>query len=120
MINKNMKTFVTLILASILLVGCAVPKNPKISWGKKCAVQGQQASGTSGEESYFISAATVMGGGGNQGSGSSGGSGGGSGSGADAGAELVRGPTRPVIAVRQYTALQPSSRRQRDRQRRHP
>ena len=42
MINKNMKTFVTLILASILLVGCAVPKNPKISWGKKCAVQGQQ------------------------------------------------------------------------------
>ena len=37
-----MKTFATLILASILLVGCAVPKNPKISWGKKCAVQGQQ------------------------------------------------------------------------------
>jgi|TARA_R110000744_G_scaffold137195_2_gene247657 hypothetical protein len=33
-----MKTFVTLILASILLVGCAVPKNPTLAWGKKCTV----------------------------------------------------------------------------------
>jgi hypothetical protein len=37
-----MKTFVTLILASILLVGCAVPKNPTLAWGKKCTVNGQQ------------------------------------------------------------------------------
>jgi hypothetical protein len=37
-----MKTFVTLILASILLVGCAVPKNPTLAWGKKCTVNGEQ------------------------------------------------------------------------------
>jgi hypothetical protein len=37
-----MKTFVTLILTSILLVGCAVPKNPTLAWGKKCTVNGQQ------------------------------------------------------------------------------
>jgi len=37
-----MKTFVTLIIASILLVGCAVPKNPTLAWGKKCTVNGQQ------------------------------------------------------------------------------
>tara|TARA_Y100000817_G_scaffold292582_1_gene264912 strand:+ start:425 stop:622 length:198 start_codon:yes stop_codon:yes gene_type:complete len=37
-----MKTFATIILASILLVGCSVPKNPKISWGKKCTVNGNQ------------------------------------------------------------------------------
>ena len=37
-----MKTFVTLILASILLVGCAVPKNPTLAWGKRCTVSGQQ------------------------------------------------------------------------------
>ena len=37
-----MKTFVTLILASILLVGCAVPKNPTLAWGKRCTLSGQQ------------------------------------------------------------------------------
>ena len=37
-----MKTFATLILTSILLVGCAVPKNPTLAWGKKCTVNGQQ------------------------------------------------------------------------------
>jgi uncharacterized lipoprotein YajG len=42
MINRNMKTFITLILASILLAGCAVPKNPSLSWGKKCTVNGNQ------------------------------------------------------------------------------
>ena len=38
----HMKTLVTLILASVLLVGCAVPKNPTLAWGKKCTVNGQQ------------------------------------------------------------------------------
>tara|TARA_Y100000748_G_scaffold301257_1_gene301183 strand:+ start:764 stop:976 length:213 start_codon:yes stop_codon:yes gene_type:complete len=42
MINKDMKTFATIILASILLIGCSVPKNPKVSWGKKCTVNGNQ------------------------------------------------------------------------------
>ena len=37
-----MKTFATLLIASLLLVGCSVPKNPTLSWGKKCAVQGEQ------------------------------------------------------------------------------
>ncbi len=37
-----MKRFATLLIASLLLVGCAVPKNPTLSWGKKCAVQGEQ------------------------------------------------------------------------------
>ena len=37
-----MKTFVTLILASNLLVGCAVPKNPTLAWGKRCTVSGEQ------------------------------------------------------------------------------
>jgi hypothetical protein len=37
-----MKRFVTLILASILLVGCAVPKNPTLAWGKRCTVSGEQ------------------------------------------------------------------------------
>ena len=41
-VNTNMKTIITLAIASILLVGCSVPKNPKLSWGKKCAVQGDQ------------------------------------------------------------------------------
>ena len=41
-VNKDMKTLATLILASILLVGCAVPKNPSLAWGKKCTVSGQQ------------------------------------------------------------------------------
>ena len=42
MINNHMKTIITLLIASILLVGCSVPKNPKLSWGKKCTVQGNQ------------------------------------------------------------------------------
>ena len=42
MINKDMKTSATIILASILLIGCSVPKNPKVSWGKKCTVNGNQ------------------------------------------------------------------------------
>ena len=37
-----MKTIITLAIASILLVGCSIPKNPKLSWGKKCTVQGNQ------------------------------------------------------------------------------
>ena len=37
-----MKTFATLLIASLLLVGCAIPKNPTLAWGKKCAVQGEQ------------------------------------------------------------------------------
>ena len=31
-----------IILTALLLVGCSVPKNPKVSFGKKCAVQGYQ------------------------------------------------------------------------------
>ena len=41
-VNMDMKTLATLILASILLVGCAVPKNPSLAWGKKCTVNGNQ------------------------------------------------------------------------------
>jgi|TARA_B110001454_G_C12345286_1_gene277834 hypothetical protein len=37
-----MKTFITVILTSILLVSCAVPNNPKLAWGKKCTVSGEQ------------------------------------------------------------------------------
>jgi hypothetical protein len=37
-----MKTFATLVLASILLVGCAVPKNPTLAWGKRCMDTGEQ------------------------------------------------------------------------------
>ena len=37
-----MKTLGTLLIASVLLAGCTIPKNPKISFGKKCAVQGDQ------------------------------------------------------------------------------
>ena len=37
-----MKTIIILAIASILLVGCSIPKNPKLSWGKKCTVQGNQ------------------------------------------------------------------------------
>ena len=29
-----MKTIITLAIASILLVGCSIPKNPKLSWGR--------------------------------------------------------------------------------------
>ena len=31
-----------IILTTLLLVGCSIPKNPKVSFGKKCAVQGDQ------------------------------------------------------------------------------
>ena len=31
-----------IILTALLLVGCSIPKNPKVSFGKKCAVQGDQ------------------------------------------------------------------------------
>jgi hypothetical protein len=31
-----------IILIALLLVGCSVPKSPKLSFGKKCAVQGDQ------------------------------------------------------------------------------
>ncbi len=41
-VNTNMKTILTIAIASILLAGCSIPKNPKVSWGKKCAVQGNQ------------------------------------------------------------------------------
>lgn len=33
-----MKTFIT-ILVAFLLTGCAIPKNPSISFGKKCHVE---------------------------------------------------------------------------------
>ena len=42
MINSRMKTILILLTASILLVGCSIPQNPKLSWGKKCTVQGNQ------------------------------------------------------------------------------
>ena len=35
-----MKTFILLIVA-LLLSGCAVPKNPSLSFGKKCHVEGE-------------------------------------------------------------------------------
>jgi len=31
-----------IILTALLLVGCSIPKNPKVSFGKKCAVQDDQ------------------------------------------------------------------------------
>ena len=31
-----------IILIALLLVGCSVPKSPKLSFGKKCALQGDQ------------------------------------------------------------------------------
>ncbi len=31
-----------ILLTALILVGCSVPKNPKMSFGKKCAVQGDQ------------------------------------------------------------------------------
>lgn len=31
-----------ILLTALILVGCSVPKNPKVSFGKKCAVQGDQ------------------------------------------------------------------------------
>ena len=31
-----------IILIALLLVGCSVPKSPKLSFGKKCTVQGDQ------------------------------------------------------------------------------
>ena len=37
-----MKIFTTLVLSSLLLVGCAVPQNPSLSWGKKCTVSDNQ------------------------------------------------------------------------------
>ena len=38
----NMKTFATLLIALSLLAGCTIPENPKLSWGKKCTVSGDQ------------------------------------------------------------------------------
>tara|TARA_B100000900_G_scaffold251429_1_gene214225 strand:- start:1595 stop:1795 length:201 start_codon:yes stop_codon:yes gene_type:complete len=37
----NMKN-IGIIITALLLVGCSMPKNPKVSFGKKCAVQGDQ------------------------------------------------------------------------------
>jgi PBP1b-binding outer membrane lipoprotein LpoB len=34
--------YIGIILTAFLLVGCSIPKNPKLSFGKKCAVQGDQ------------------------------------------------------------------------------
>ncbi len=34
--------YIGITLLALLLVGCTVPKNPKLSFGKKCAVQGEQ------------------------------------------------------------------------------
>jgi hypothetical protein len=31
-----------ILLTALILVGCSVPKNTKMSFGKKCAVQGDQ------------------------------------------------------------------------------
>jgi len=31
-----------ILLTALILVGCSVPKNPKVSFGKKCAVQVDQ------------------------------------------------------------------------------
>ena len=36
-----MKILITIFLA-LILSGCALPENPKLSWGKKCTVQGEQ------------------------------------------------------------------------------
>ena len=30
------------LLTALLLVGCSIPKNPKVSFGKKCTVQDDQ------------------------------------------------------------------------------
>jgi hypothetical protein len=38
---KYMK-HIGILLTALILVGCTVPKNPKFSFGKKCAVQGDQ------------------------------------------------------------------------------
>jgi len=35
-----MKNLILTILASLLLIGCAIPSNPKLSFGKKCQVSG--------------------------------------------------------------------------------
>ena len=40
-VNIHMKTFL-IVLTTLFLVGCSVPKNPKVSFGKKCSVQGEQ------------------------------------------------------------------------------
>ena len=43
--NKTMKHILTLLSASImLLIGCSIPKNPEIVFGKKCLTQGDQIS----------------------------------------------------------------------------
>ena len=31
-----------ILLTALILVGCSVPKNPKVSFGKKCTVQDDQ------------------------------------------------------------------------------
>ena len=31
-----------ILLTALILVGCSVPKNPKVSFGKKCVVQDDQ------------------------------------------------------------------------------
>ena len=36
-----MKILITIFLA-LILSGFALPENPKLSWGKKCTVQGEQ------------------------------------------------------------------------------
>ena len=33
-----------IILTALLLVGCSVPKNPKVSFGKKCMVKDESVS----------------------------------------------------------------------------
>lgn len=33
-----------IILIALLLVGCSVPKNPKVSFGKKCMVKDESVS----------------------------------------------------------------------------
>ena len=31
-----------ILLTALILVGCSIPKNPKVSFGKKCTVQDDQ------------------------------------------------------------------------------
>jgi len=35
-----MKTILSILVGSLLLIGCSVPKNPKVSFGKKCMQKG--------------------------------------------------------------------------------
>ena len=39
-----MKTIMTMLLAFLLVSACSIPKNPKVSYGKKCMVKDESVS----------------------------------------------------------------------------